>query len=333
MYLVYVYDDSGAPMAIHYRRTGSAEDVFYTYYLEKNLQGDVVALYNSGGTVLARYTYDAWGNCTTTYYNGGASTGAQFNPFRYRGYYYDSDFGFYYLNSRYYDANTGRFINADDISYLGADETITSFNLYVYCGNNPVMGYDPMGNVNWGNILKAAAAVVAVTALVVATVATVGAAAVAVGAASATVATAATIGATVGGLTAGAVEIANQCTTVGSDNIDYGAVCIESFYGSLYGTVDGISATVPGIKDVCAITRVVLSGGRAATHGVNENKNGLQILDDTLKGMMGTAVLQVPGLLKKGGISGYGAKQVASTAGARALAGALRNDNIYTVFQ
>ena len=113
--MLFSYDESGAPIAIHYRLNGSAEDVFYTYYLEKNLQGDIIALYNSSGTKLVGYTYDAWGNCTTTYYNNGGSTGAQFNPFRYRGYYYDTGLELYYLNSRYYDSRTGRFINSDSV--------------------------------------------------------------------------------------------------------------------------------------------------------------------------------------------------------------------------
>ena len=123
-----------------------AEDVFETYYFEKNLQGDIIAVYNASGTIFVGYTYDAWGNCTTTYYNGGGSTGARFNPFRYRGYYYDADLGLYYLNSRYYDANTGRFISPDDASVIGATpEALTDKNLYTYCDNNPVMRQDEDG--------------------------------------------------------------------------------------------------------------------------------------------------------------------------------------------
>ena len=70
------------------------------------------------------------------------------NPFRYRGYYYDTETGLYYLKSRYYDPETGRFISIDDISYLDP-ETINGLNLYSYCGNNPVMNVDPEGTF-WG---------------------------------------------------------------------------------------------------------------------------------------------------------------------------------------
>ena len=68
------------------------------------------------------------------------------NPFRYRGYYYDVDLGLYYLNSRYYDSNIGRFISPDDVGYLGANGDINSYNLYAYCSNNPVMYVDPTGS-------------------------------------------------------------------------------------------------------------------------------------------------------------------------------------------
>ena len=64
------------------------------------------------------------------------------NPFRYRGYYYDTETGFYYLNSRYYDPEICRFINADHVNYLGANGDLNSFNLYAYCGNNPVIYID-----------------------------------------------------------------------------------------------------------------------------------------------------------------------------------------------
>ena len=67
------------------------------------------------------------------------------NPIRYRGYYYDEETGLYYLQSRYYDPEVGRFINADDVDYI-EPETLMGCNLYAYCGNNPVMYVDPTGN-------------------------------------------------------------------------------------------------------------------------------------------------------------------------------------------
>ena len=68
---------------------------------------------------------------------------ARHNPFTYRGYYYDDEIGLYYLQSRYYDPATGRFLNADGVEYLGANGDIYSYNLYAYCSNNPVMYTEP----------------------------------------------------------------------------------------------------------------------------------------------------------------------------------------------
>ena len=82
-FIAYLYDESGAPIGMQYRTSSYAENVFDTFYFEKNLQGDIVAVYNSSGTKLVTYKYDAWGNHTTAYSNGGNTTGAQYNPFRY----------------------------------------------------------------------------------------------------------------------------------------------------------------------------------------------------------------------------------------------------------
>ena len=151
---VYLYDADGSPIGMQYRTTSMAEGDFYTFWFEKNLQGDIVAVYNESGTKVYTYQYDAWGNCTATPVSSiGANIYAQYNPFRYRGYYYDSELGMYYLQSRYYDPAVGRFINADNIEYLGAG-SITGYNLFAYCGNNPVTGYDPAGTLDWGNLFK-----------------------------------------------------------------------------------------------------------------------------------------------------------------------------------
>ena len=73
------------------------------------------------------------------------------NPIRYRGYYYDIETGLYYLQSRYYDPEVGRFISADE--YISTGQGILGFNMYAYCGNNPIMGYDPFGQFSLGDVL------------------------------------------------------------------------------------------------------------------------------------------------------------------------------------
>lgn len=113
------------------------------YYYVLNLQGDVVGLVDGSRNFAARYTYDPWGKVLTA-----TGTLADVNPLRYRGYYYDSESGFYYLQSRYYDPAIGRFINAD--SYVSTDvDGLLSSNMFAYCENNPVTRVDPSGLTFW----------------------------------------------------------------------------------------------------------------------------------------------------------------------------------------
>ena len=120
--LLYVYDDAGSPIAIKYRTSNYAEGAYDVYFLEKNLQGDIIAVYNELGNKIGSYTYDAWGNFTLAY-NSTATLDrlivGNYNPFRYRGYYYDTTTQLYYLQSRYYNAQWGRFLNAD--TYINAN--------------------------------------------------------------------------------------------------------------------------------------------------------------------------------------------------------------------
>ena len=144
--IIFLYDANGAPVGMKYRTASYASGTFDTYWYERNLQGDIVAIFGDNGTKYATYRYDAWGNHTVTYYNGGATiVPIANNPFRYRGYYYDTDLQLYYLQSRYYDSSTGRFINAD--GYISTGTGILGYNMYAYCNNNPVMYVDPLGTV------------------------------------------------------------------------------------------------------------------------------------------------------------------------------------------
>ena len=138
--LIFVYDASGNPIGMSHYENGAQRG---TYVFVKNIQGDITGIYDDEGTCLVTYTYDAWGNVTVSYSNGGASTAARYNPFRYRGYYYDNETSLYYLNSRYYDPNVGRFLNAD--GSVNANGDLIGFNMFAYCGNNPVMWRDPSG--------------------------------------------------------------------------------------------------------------------------------------------------------------------------------------------
>ena len=137
--MLFFYDSTG-------KRVGFANGDTLYYYLY-NVQGDVVAIMRAAtGQVVARYSYDAWGKCTVT--NASGYTVGEKNPFRYRGYYYDTETGLYYLNSRYYNPEFGRFISAD--SFVSTGQGITGGNMFAYCGNNPVNRFDPDGDAFLG---------------------------------------------------------------------------------------------------------------------------------------------------------------------------------------
>ena len=142
----YSYDANGILYNVRYTLTDGGTE--YSYYYTHNSRGDIVGIYNGAGELKAHYEYDAWGNVISiTDNNGNAITNpnhiGNLNPFRYRGYYYDTESGFYYLMSRYYDPVTHRFINAD--GYFQSGGNILDANMHSYCGNNPIMFADPTG--------------------------------------------------------------------------------------------------------------------------------------------------------------------------------------------
>ncbi len=144
--IVFIYDAAGSPIGMRYRSASFASEVWETYWYEKNLQGDIIAIYSNDGIKLISYIYDAWGNFEMEYEDAAFDYNAERNPLTYRGYYYDSDLGLYYLRSRYYDPNTGRFISPDNIDVIGATPMdLTDKNLFAYCDNNPVMRVDEDG--------------------------------------------------------------------------------------------------------------------------------------------------------------------------------------------
>ena len=141
--LVYLYDEAGAPVGMKYRTPTYSPNVFDCFFFEKNLQGDIVAVYDSDGTEIASYVYTAWGECTMTYYTATSNSPGLKNPFKYRGYYHDSETGLYYLQSRYYNPNWGRFVNED--AYINTGTGLLGYNMFAYCNNNPVMHVDNAG--------------------------------------------------------------------------------------------------------------------------------------------------------------------------------------------
>lgn len=149
-----LYDNEDCVCGILYNNTA--------YYFVRNLQNDIIEIVNENAEPVAKYSYDAWGACTITEDVSRCNI-ATINPFRYRSYYYDEETSLYYLQSRYYAATVGRFINAD--CKLGTEPGALSYALHSYCNNSPVISEDPLGTWFF-NVLKVVAKVIAPVAIV-----------------------------------------------------------------------------------------------------------------------------------------------------------------------
>jgi len=132
--LWYYYDASGSLTGFELNGTA--------YFYVKNLQGDIIAIVNSSGTKVVEYLYDSWGKLISTTGSLASTVGVK-NPYRYRGYRYDTETGLYYLQSRYYDPVAKRFVNAD--GYASTGQGVLGNNMFAYCLNNPVSCFDPQG--------------------------------------------------------------------------------------------------------------------------------------------------------------------------------------------
>ena len=130
----FVYDSAGEAVTMVYNGV--------EYYFVRNGQRDVIGLIDGNGNIVVNYTYDSWGKLLKV--EGNTELGYR-NPLRYRGYIADDETGLYYVGSRYYDPVVGRWISADDVAFIGATGDFASYNLYVYCGNNPINQKDSMG--------------------------------------------------------------------------------------------------------------------------------------------------------------------------------------------
>ena len=155
--LEFLYDHTGVFAVKHNNAT---------YFYRKDAQANIVALLDNTGAVVVKYKYDAWGKCQTTVVDSTATEIATLNPFRYRSYYFDTETNLYFLKTRYYDPEIGRFMTIDDISYLDP-ESINGLNLYAYCGNDPINKYDPTGHswewsTFWTGLLMVGTAIIAI---------------------------------------------------------------------------------------------------------------------------------------------------------------------------
>ena len=224
------YDAQNRPAVVVYNGTA------YAYV--KSLQGDIVAILDENGNAVVSYGYDAWGAplwCTGEL----AETLGKVQPFRYRGYVFDEETGLYYLRSRYYNPQWGRFVNADA---LITDNTgLLCQNLFAYCCNEPVRLEDSEGTWPWDTIVKSVIAVTVVVAVAAACALTAGAALVAVGATTSMAVSVGTVTAAAG-IASGAMAVANEAITKPDEDWDYGRIATDTFFGSAHGFVDAMTA-------------------------------------------------------------------------------------------
>ena len=227
-----MYDENGAPNTVYYYNNSTSAT---KYYYVLNLQGDVTEIRSTSNALVAQYNYDAFGNILSIKdANGNNITSsthiANVNPLRYRGYFYDPETGFYYLNSRYYDPATRRFISADDPEILAVgQEELMNYNLYSYCGNNPVARIDKDGYF-WKSLaevgksfFKAAAVVTTVAIVTAAVIGTGGGAAVFIGAGAAAMSATAAAATTVATVGVGAMAVSGAAIAAGTigSNVNY----------------------------------------------------------------------------------------------------------------
>ncbi len=145
-YIEYFYDASGSPYSLNYYNGSTS----VKYYFVNNIEGDVLELRTGTNTLVARYIYDGWGKLLEVRdASGNAITSsthiANLNGLRYRGYFYDTETKLYYLQSRYYDPQTQRFISPD--VYISTGQGIIGHNMFTYCGCNPITNIDGIGEM------------------------------------------------------------------------------------------------------------------------------------------------------------------------------------------
>ena len=224
----------------------------------------MLGMVKADGTTVATYTYDPYGKPLTA-----TGTFAATNPLRYRGYCYDTETGLYYVSSRYYDPEIGRWINADIPETLTADfENFAQYNLFAYCFNNPVNLSDETGTwPSWATKLAiGVGAIVIGAAVVAATAATGGAAAAFVGAAVAGLKAAAVSGAIGAAVGAGTSAVSHRVSTGSWSGAGKAAVD---------GAVDGFANGFMTGGIMAGGSQILSSGFKvAANAGVPTGRNG-----------------------------------------------------------
>ena len=262
--IVFMYDNNGDIFGFTYNGT--------PYYYVKNAQNDVWAIADELGELVVIYQYDAWG-VVTACYDGTEENIASINPITYRSYYMDIELGFfmYYLNSRYYMADWGRFVSSDSVvAGVGGDQL--GYNMFAYCNNNPIIGYDPYGTFDWSSFAKG------VGRLVTGVTAIVAGAAVCIAGAPVTMLVVATITITAGALTTvnGAADIQQSITGKNfvRDTVFNGN---QSSYDAYSGMVEATAVAGTAICGSYLKTNCTMKGHKAGSDSSIKLSPGQQL--------------------------------------------------------
>ena len=249
--ILYLYDESGIVGAVQTYNTTTE-----TFYFDRNIKGDVIGIYNASGTQIAKYSYDAWGNQKITTYS--SNNFSAYNPIRYRGYYFDAESGFYFLNARYYNPTWRRFISPDDTAYLDPD-TPNGLNLYAYCNNDPVNYADPSGHdPEWWQWTLAG---VAIAGAITVSILTMGTAAPVLA------------GMVIGGVISAGFEIISQIRCGGINNAD--AIISAALGGMVAGAISAIS--ISGSSFLSYLGTFLIGGSASVLGGlVSGSVNSLE---------------------------------------------------------
>jgi RHS repeat-associated protein len=274
---------------VTWEKTGNGTPIHYTYdsngdltsletngsswFYVRNAQNDVIGLVDAAtGNWAAQYVYDAWGKPLAILdgsgndVSGNATHIANVNPYRYRVYRFDGETGLFYVGSRYYDPQIGRFINADDTDILdGGNDHMLENNLFAYCFNNPVNMTDDGGYwPSWATKVLIGAGAIVLGAAIIAATGGAGAAFIpALVAGTQAALTSAAIGAAVG---AGASTVSHRVSTGSWKGAGKAALT-----GAINGAADGFMT-----GGIMAGASQALSGGFkvAANLGVKTGRNG-----------------------------------------------------------
>ena len=252
--LWFIYDENGQPFMLITKEGTEVNEYWYLL----NAVGDVVGLMDSSQQIVAEYSYDPFGRIISEWTDTDDNVGTV-NPLRYRSYYYDTETGFYYLESRYYDPAIGRFISADTFAATSSADFL-SCNMFAYCLNDPVNRFDSDGNWSMPNWLKLTIGVGTIAGLSIATVCVGGTAAVVFGAALS--------GATIGGTSGALIGAVGGGFSGGWKGFLDGA-CSGFMSGTLIGGVTG--AALAGLNIASGVTTVAGNAHGSTVHKLATN--------------------------------------------------------------